>query len=347
MCACAWAARQSHCSQGHSPGLCIFGVDRHIACSCLHCRQCAVDVAGRGSVHGVRVRHYAVYIKLNHTLPTAGRAQEHFQLQYIPSMQVHKIRTFNGTETMIDLNDFNHTPQLFASVAAFVAERDKYLSGLVEELQYATDAITGKKLNVEEQLVKINMDPTGMSGVVREGWSDVDQVLTLAPKLAEPSPNRHRGIHNVQPVLMSAKAGTGKSWCVHQLAHKLAKVTLEESNSPRESPLPPPSPPALPCTLGEGLPIVIPVQKLARILRRQRNTIKSEFRNKIPTKMLQQLEELRQTKGIGNADKKLGAEGKVLLAASRKVRQDADSTNLIAEYIKTEYVTSLLPHPLR
>lgn len=264
-------------------------------------------------------------------------------LQYIPSMQVHKIRTFNGTETMIDLNDFNHTPQLFASVAAFVAERDKYLSGLVEELQYATDAITGKKLNVEEQLVKINMDPTGMSGVVREGWSDVDQVLTLAPKLAEPSPNRHRGIHNVQPVLMSAKAGTGKSWCVHQLAHKLAKVTLEESNSPRESPLPPPSPPALPCTLGEGLPIVIPVQKLARILRRQRNTIKSEFRNKIPTKMLQQLEELRQTKGIGNADKKLGAEGKVLLAASRKVRQDADSTNLIAEYIKTEYVTSLLP----
>ena len=51
-----------------------------------------------------------------------------------------------------DLNDFNHCQQLFTSAAAYEEARVAYLDQLVSKLSYVQDAITGKQLNIDDQV---------------------------------------------------------------------------------------------------------------------------------------------------------------------------------------------------
>jgi hypothetical protein len=239
---------------------------------------------------------------LLHLSPQSGGHSEWCDaivVQYLESMKVHKVRISDGTEHKLNLNDFNHTPTVFDSLGKFVGERQRYSEMMVENLQFAVDAITGKSLDVEKQLVSINVNKKGTKGLFREGWSDVTEVLTLAPRLAEPSPQRSVGIHSVQPILISATAGSGKSWCVHQLAHTLAKTTAPapEPEAPEcEAKLVPISEMQIPVSLEaeeetyqqvpEGLPIIIPVQKLARILRKREKEKEKETSKEEPDNLI-------------------------------------------------------------
>lgn len=55
-------------------------------------------------------------------------------------------------EVEVDLNDFNHCQQLFPSVDEFRAARVDYLKALIQRLGQVDDAITGNRLNIDDQV---------------------------------------------------------------------------------------------------------------------------------------------------------------------------------------------------
>ena len=57
-----------------------------------------------------------------------------------------------GKNAAVDLNDFNHSVQLFESVSAYAAARTGYLQRTIDRLAKMEDAITGNKLNIDDQV---------------------------------------------------------------------------------------------------------------------------------------------------------------------------------------------------
>ena len=57
-----------------------------------------------------------------------------------------------GKRIFADLNDFNHCLQLFPSITEYEAARTSYLETLVGKLAFIQDAITGNRLNVDDQV---------------------------------------------------------------------------------------------------------------------------------------------------------------------------------------------------
>ena len=57
-----------------------------------------------------------------------------------------------GRKIFADLNEFNHCLQLFPSVDEYEAARTAYLEELVDKLAHIQDAITGNRLNVDDQV---------------------------------------------------------------------------------------------------------------------------------------------------------------------------------------------------
>ena len=68
-----------------------------------------------------------------------------------------------GIEISYDVNPYNHTPQCFESAVGLEAVRASYCAALMAKGQWVEDAITGRKLKIEEQLLNITM----ASGEVR------------------------------------------------------------------------------------------------------------------------------------------------------------------------------------
>ena len=86
-----------------------------------------------------------------------------------------------------------------------------------------------------------------------ESWAKIENVQSLVPLLLAKSTNRAQGASQVQPVLLRAGAGTGKTWAVKQLFYFLSKTLLAEEGAVSDDiPL---------------VPIVIYVQRLARLIR--------------------------------------------------------------------------------
>ena len=61
------------------------------------------------------------------------------------------------TFVSMDLNDFNHCHQLFTSVEQYEATRSEYLKDLVERLAFVEDAITGNRLNIDDQVRAVDL----------------------------------------------------------------------------------------------------------------------------------------------------------------------------------------------
>ena len=124
----------------------------------------------------------------------------------------------------LDLNPFNHSIQRFPSVAAYEKARRAFCKLTCVENEMVEDGITGVRMRVEDQVLRLHT--SAYSGMVRPGWSDVSDVKGLGPALwqAWPSLEAH-GVHPVQPVLVEAGAGTGKTWSAIQLVRELASTT--------------------------------------------------------------------------------------------------------------------------
>ena len=152
---------------------------------------------------------------------------------------------------LVDLNCFNHavTRTHITSSAVFKAACLDYLETVKEKNAIVQDAITGKALHIQDQVVVISTRTVDDGlGLHREGWSDIDDILILSNKLSEPAPYRQQGIYTAQPILIHAGPGSGKSWTIARIAYELAQNasnTLHHQNI--------------------LLPLVIPVQRLAML----------------------------------------------------------------------------------
>ena len=167
---------------------------------------------------------------------------------------------------IIALNEFNHSVQRFASVAAYEAARANYLEDIVVREAHVEDAITGNNLRIKDQTLHIST-ATEEQDNKRElppEWNVTD-VLDLVKLLLVPSPGRLYGTHSTQPVLVRAGPGTGKTWMAKQAVFTLADRLL----------------------LGEGgatndgirlVPIVVFVQRIIYLLREgeEKNVVNSK-----------------------------------------------------------------------
>ena len=141
----------------------------------------------------------------------------------------------------VDLNPFNHTPQAFQSVEEFFELKTFFRDHLRETKSHVVDAITGRRLEVGTDCVKIRL-VENTRGQKNEEYTTTD-MESLADCLSKSCPNRSQGQFSMQPVLLRAAAGTGKTWAVQQLEYKLVNETSFE-----------------------GLPLVIPGQELTTMM---------------------------------------------------------------------------------
>ena len=96
---------------------------------------------------------------------------------------------------------------------------------------------------------------TPVNGVQRAGWSDAADVAALVPLLAETSPRRAHGEHDSQPVLIHADPGSGKTWSIAQMMFMLAQLAAANDDS------------SDPCFCYDNVPLVVPVQRLAMLVK--------------------------------------------------------------------------------
>ena len=125
------------------------------------------------------------------------------------------------------LNEFNHSPQRFPSVAEYEAARVNYCEDIVVREAMVEDAITGNQLRIKDQTLYISTatDAVDNARPIPAEWH-VHNVLDLVRLLLVPSPNRANGSHSTQPVLVRAGPGTGKTWMAKQAVFTLADRLL-------------------------------------------------------------------------------------------------------------------------
>lgn len=90
----------------------------------------------------------------------------------------HLVR-LGADELEIDLNEMNHSLQRFDSAADFETARSTYCQTIVANGSFIEDAITGKRLNSEEQLVRVKMerrDDLSAEEIARLPFDDVEWV---------------------------------------------------------------------------------------------------------------------------------------------------------------------------
>ena len=74
-----------------------------------------------------------------------------------------------GGAVRIDLNEVNHAPQSFPSMGELMRARRTYLDDLVRRGEVVEDAITGRKLLIEKQLLNISMATGDVRAAARRG----------------------------------------------------------------------------------------------------------------------------------------------------------------------------------
>ena len=141
-----------------------------------------------------------------------------------------------------DLNEYNHAIQRFGTKDEYEAVRVEHCQQIVEKNSQVEDAITGNTLNIKDQLVKVDVKASSQGATNRLLGRAVSDVATLTDILLTPSPRRSSGEHPMQPLLMRAGPGTGKTWMCKQavwmLAERYAASHLMQSPLPARSIIP-------------------------------------------------------------------------------------------------------------
>eukprot|EP00913_Durusdinium_trenchii_P016530 g15536.t1 len=266
----------------------------------------------------------------------------------------------NGTRQEFDLNEMNHSLQRFSSAQEFEEARMAYCRQIMEDGRYIEDAITGNRVDISEQIVRVEMQvrrqsdaetlrhmpfddlewvsdssfrlgervwaqgregtiehlqkhnrymvkfsdgssspalhassikrAQAIAGVQDRSFAKVQDIAEIVPLLLHPCrlQGRLHGAHSSQPVLIRAEAGTGKTWSMQQLLFLLAS---ELSRPEKDSKL-------------RLVPLLIPIQKLARMLRKANSEegypsnlvlfyIQAEFSDGRTRRLLEQAFEMR------------------------------------------------------
>ena len=148
----------------------------------------------------------------------------------------HTLALSDGSVLLpFDLNPFNHCQLCLSSDKVYRNVAATYCEGLAITTEYVEDGITGTKLRTQDQLLAIDVRLD--AGVTREGFSDVSNIAALCKALLAPSPQRARGTHHTQPVLLRSGAGAGKTWASIQLTHKMAIMCMHITATSAATPL--------------------------------------------------------------------------------------------------------------
>ena len=138
---------------------------------------------------------------------------------------------------LMDLNPYNHCVRRLDSAATTMVAYLSFVQGLLHDGQRVEDAITGKQLLIDEQLVFIETQTgetatdTGISGVQQPEWMNASDMASVSRILLKPSPKRAHGTHEAHSILIRAKPGTGKSWSMLQLQYMLAKELVSQADA--------------------------------------------------------------------------------------------------------------------
>ena len=155
----------------------------------------------------------------------------------------------NSLLVVKDLNRLNHMVQKLDSVDEFEKQRRLYRTHILLTRRRVVDSITSRSLDIVDQTVNVGVESGTDSRVTA-----LASMKNLAVHLSSPSATRDQGAFDAQPVLVTAAAGTGKTWGVQQLEYCLASK---------------------PSTL-EGLPFVIRGQDLSNMVSRLKQKVSDE-----------------------------------------------------------------------
>ena len=154
-------------------------------------------------------------------------------------------------EIEVDLNRFNHSLQKLKSVEEYERERLLYRTFLLTTRRRVVDSITGRSLDIVDQTVNVGL--TDQSSALARAL-DLTSMKSISKHLSAETTTRAQGAFPAQPVLVTAAAGTGKTWGVQQLEYCLGE-------KPRRL---------------EGLPFVIRGQDLSNMVSRGGQQVRDE-----------------------------------------------------------------------
>ena len=163
--------------------------------------------------------------------------------------------------TPVDLNRYNHAESRWWTAIDFCSKQLAYCKKLITSRKHYTveDPLTGSARHVEEHLAQLHLRCE--SGVVvpelqqLSGASpnELDAVSLANWLLLDLNTNRVAGSFSLQPLLICADPGSGKTFLVQQVAYFLAKAVVAASGSKGSRRL-------------VLVPLVIRVQKLVALL---------------------------------------------------------------------------------
>jgi hypothetical protein len=108
--------------------------------------------------------------------------------------------------TCRDREEFNHCILDFSHKQHAFANQKKYLSHVRKESEIVEDAITKRKLRIQDQVQAINLSHSGGSA----SWSKVQDVKQIASAVANDFNRECHRVTSIQPALIRAKAGKTK-----------------------------------------------------------------------------------------------------------------------------------------
>ena len=126
----------------------------------------------------------------------------------------HSLLLGSTTPVVMDLNPLNAFPRHIDSVHDYMQAYQEFCTLSIEQHGTLTDALTGMELRTEDQLLNIGTSRKKGLSLPRE----CGNVLQLAGHV-----HQRKGC---PPFLISAAAGTGKTWSAVQLVHRLCVLSL-------------------------------------------------------------------------------------------------------------------------
>ena len=147
----------------------------------------------------------------------------------------------NADDYLMLLNPFNHSLLRVATHEYEDALR-KYRSFVHTRYGFITDALTGERLSIEDQIIKIEVLDDKAGGTMESGGGQVrvggapldfdgengghDRLLSMT----QPNVHRNSGTFDVRRVLIEAEAAAGKTVMMRQVIHQCCKWNHRDNN---------------------------------------------------------------------------------------------------------------------
>lgn len=166
-----------------------------------------------------------------------------------------------AVECEIDFNSANHFRAQLTSWE-YKLQLTSYLDVTARDSARILDAITGRELDINKQLVEVEIeeivsprcDPNDLvTASARDAsretlFGEIRNVKQLCKALSGWDPDRRHGSTESRSVLIKAGAGTGKTWLTKQALHELATTGVEDVSL-------------------QFVPLLLPIQRLAYLRR--------------------------------------------------------------------------------